>query len=53
MFGGLEVRQTKQIAVENSVRSDASLVIEDEDQVAANPDVWMRGCPGQDLSAAD
>ena len=30
-----------------------TLIIEREDQVAANPDIWMRGCRGEDLGAAD
>ncbi len=53
LFIGLEVRQSKRIALETSVQRDASLIIEREGLVAANPDVWMRGCLGEDLSATD
>ncbi len=53
LFVGLAVRKSKQISLESPVQRDASLIIEHEGQVAAKPDVWMRGCLGEDLSAVD
>lgn len=44
IFVGLEVRQSTRAALDASLSSDSSIIIDTESLVLSNPDVWHRGC---------
>ena len=53
VFVGLEIRQSGQAANDASMASDASIVAEIESLVLSYPDVWRRGCEGDDLEPTE
>ena len=44
IFVGLEIRQSTKAAIDASLSSDSSIVIDTESLVLAHPDIWKRGC---------
>lgn len=53
IFVGFEIRQSGRAANDASMASDASIVAEIESLVLSNPDVWRRGCEGEDLEPTE
>ena len=44
IFVGLEVQQSTRAAIDASLSSDTSIIIDTESLVLSHPDVWRRGC---------
>jgi hypothetical protein len=44
VFVGLEVQQSTRAAIDASLSSDTSIIIDTESLVLSHPDVWRRGC---------
>ena len=53
VFVGLEIRQSGKAANDAAMASDASIIAEIESLVLSNPDVWRRGCEGDDLEPTE
>lgn len=53
VFVGLEVQQSGRAANDASLASDAAIVAEVESLVITYPDVWRRGCLGEDLEPTE
>ena len=44
IFVGLEIRQSTRAAIDASLSSDTTIIIDTESLVLSHPDVWHRGC---------
>ena len=53
IFVGLELQQSRQIAFDAATKTEAELIIAVQSIVSQNPDVWLRGCQGEELSDAE
>jgi hypothetical protein len=53
VFVGLEVQQSGKAANDASLASDAAIVAEVESLVTNYPDIWRRGCLGEDLEPTE
>jgi len=53
LFVGYEIRQSGQVAKEESLLSEQANVISIETLVVENADVWLRGCMGEELKPSD
>ena len=53
VFVGMEVHQSGRAANDAALASDASIVAELESLVLSYPDVWRRGCEGEDLDSTE
>lgn len=53
VFVGMEIRQSARAASEEGIAGDLANMIAVESLVTANPDIWHRGCMGEDLSPPD
>ena len=49
LFVGYEIRQSGQVAKEETLLSEQANVISIENLVVENADVWLRGCLGEEL----
>lgn len=53
IFVGLQMRQTNDVAYMELDTAMTGMAIDTAELIAANPDLWVRGNAGEDLSAAD
>lgn len=53
VFVGLELRQSREIAMDASLSASAEIITAIEALVLEHPDVWLRGCRGDGLEEAD
>ena len=53
VFVGLEVQQSGRAANDAAFASDAAIVAEVESLVTSYPDVWRRGCQGEELDSTE
>ena len=53
LFIGYEIRQSGQVAKEESLLSEQAEVTSIETLVVENADVWLRGCKGEELDPSD
>lgn len=53
VFVGFEIRQSGRAANDAALASDSAIVAEVESLVLDNPDVWRRGCSGEDLEPTE
>ena len=53
LFVGYEIRQSGQVAKEETLLSEQANVISIENLVVENADVWLRGCLGEELEPSE
>ena len=53
IFVGLEIRQSGRAANDAAMASDSSIIADIESLVLSHPDVWRRGCEGDELDPTD
>ncbi len=50
IFVGLELRQSQKIAYDAAAKAEGELIIGVQAIVSQNPDIWLRGCRGEELN---